>query len=41
MAQSPFEIPSPVLEKLDELNEIVKDHPVYIPPAGCGQAFWV
>lgn len=32
MAQSPFEIPSPVLEKLDELNEIVKDHPVYIPP---------
>lgn len=32
MSKSPFEIPAPVLKKLDELNEIVKDHPVYIPP---------
>ena len=32
VSKSPFEIPAPVLKKLDELNEIVKDHPVYIPP---------
>lgn len=32
MSKSPFEIPAPVLKKLDELNEIVKEHPVYIPP---------
>lgn len=32
MTQSPFKIPTPVLEKLDELNELVKKHPVYIPP---------
>lgn len=32
MSKSPFEIPAPVLKKLDELNELVKEHPVYIPP---------
>lgn len=32
MAKSPLEIPAPVLKKLDELNELVKEHPIYIPP---------
>lgn len=29
MSKSPFEIPAPVLKKLDELNEIVKEHTAY------------
>ncbi len=32
MTQSPFKIPIPVIEKLNELNELVKEYPIYIPP---------
>ena len=28
---SPLEIPLPVVQKLDELNELIKRHPQYIP----------